>query len=39
MEVIEEIKDIFVSHRVNPYIEHLNEMRVKMRELNANKKQ
>lgn len=38
-EVIQEVKDLFISHRVDPYIAHLKEMRKKMKKVNAGKKQ
>lgn len=37
-EVIQEVKDLFISHRVDPYIAHLKAMRKKMKMLNASKK-
>lgn len=39
-EVIGEIKDLFVTHRVESYVVHLKEMRAKMKQINsAQKKQ
>lgn len=37
-EVILEVKDIFISHRVDPYLAHLKDMRKKMKILNASRK-
>jgi len=37
-EVIGEIKDLFITHRVDNYIEHLKQMRIKMKEINSSKK-
>lgn len=39
-EVMQEVKDIFVSHRVDPYITHLSEMQKKLKkELSQTKKE
>ena len=37
-EVIGEIKDLFVTHRVEPYVVHLKEMRAKMKQINSAQK-
>jgi hypothetical protein len=36
--VVGEVKDLFISHRVDPYVSHLKEMRKKMKQLNKGKK-
>jgi hypothetical protein len=37
-EVIGEIRDLFVTHRVEPYVTHLKEMREKMKQINSTVK-
>ena len=38
-EVVGEVKDLFITHRVDPIVKHLKEMRLKMQELQKGKKQ
>jgi hypothetical protein len=37
-EVMTEVKDLFISHRVDPYLQHLKEMKKKMKILHASNK-
>lgn len=37
-EVIDEIKDLFITHRVDSYIKHLAEMKVQAKVDSTNKK-
>jgi hypothetical protein len=37
-EVLEEIKDLFISHRVDPYFRHLSMMRRLAKKAAANEK-
>lgn len=37
-EVMEEVKDLFISHRVDPYLSHLREMRKKLTKENSTQK-